>query len=56
MAPNCDWIELTQDPNPLRDDLALEPIQLEGGRLRLPDRPGLGVELDEKVVERYRLR
>ncbi|MDR1535864.1 MAG: mandelate racemase/muconate lactonizing enzyme family protein [Planctomycetota bacterium] len=55
MVPNCDWIELTQDPNPLRDELAREPLVLEKGRLLLPARPGLGVELDDRVVEKYRV-
>lgn len=56
MVPNCDLIELTQDPNPLRDELAMEPIRAEKGFLTLPNRPGLGVELNEKVVEKYRVR
>ncbi|MDR2391734.1 MAG: mandelate racemase/muconate lactonizing enzyme family protein [Planctomycetota bacterium] len=56
MVPNCSWIELTQDANPLRDELAREPIRCEKGRLLLPDRPGLGVELDDNVVKKYRVR
>ncbi|MDR3077251.1 MAG: mandelate racemase/muconate lactonizing enzyme family protein [Planctomycetota bacterium] len=55
MVPNCEWIELTQDPNPLRDDLAREPIKMNQDFLLLPDRPGLGVELDDRVVAKYRL-
>ncbi len=37
------------------DDLILEPIPFEGGHALVPDGPGLGVELDEKALERYRV-
>jgi glucarate dehydratase len=32
--------------------LTREPLRIEGGRIALPDTPGLGVELDEGEVER----
>ena len=35
------------------DDLIKEPLKFEGGRVKVPDKPGLGVELDEKALERY---
>jgi muconate cycloisomerase len=35
------------------DDLIAEPIRIEGGFALVPDRPGLGVELDEAAVRRY---
>jgi L-alanine-DL-glutamate epimerase-like enolase superfamily enzyme len=32
-----------------------EPIRVDGdGMIRLPERPGLGIELDRAAVERYR--
>jgi muconate cycloisomerase len=33
-----------------------QPLALEGGRARAFDQPGLGVELDEAMVEKYRVR
>jgi len=30
-----------------------EPPRLVDGRVKLPQAPGLGVELDERVVERF---
>lgn len=33
-------------------ELFVDPILPEGGRIRLTDRPGLGLELDERVVAR----
>jgi muconate cycloisomerase len=38
------------------DDLLAEPLPLKGGEARPPEKPGLGVELDEEKVERYRVR
>jgi L-alanine-DL-glutamate epimerase-like enolase superfamily enzyme len=55
MVQNCELIELTQDPNPLRDELAKTPIRVEKGMVLLPTAPGLGVELDEHTVAKYRV-
>jgi muconate cycloisomerase len=38
------------------DDILTEPLALAGGRAVPTDRPGLGVELDEAKVEKYRVR
>ena len=38
----------------LVDDILSEPWQFHGGRLRVPMGPGLGVEVDEAKVEKYR--
>ena len=38
------------------DDIVLEPLAIKPGQARPNERPGLGVELDEKKVERYRVK
>jgi L-alanine-DL-glutamate epimerase-like enolase superfamily enzyme len=38
------------------DDVLAEPLPISGGFARLHDRPGLGVELDDEKVEKYRVR
>lgn len=38
----------------LSDSLLADPLRIEGGRMILPERPGLGVELDREKVERHR--
>ncbi len=38
-----------------QDDLLAEPLPVEAGRARPPERPGLGVELDPEKVARYRV-
>ncbi|MCC7283408.1 MAG: mandelate racemase/muconate lactonizing enzyme family protein [Acetobacteraceae bacterium] len=45
-----------QTPNPLREALAVEPITLAGGGVvAVPAGPGLGIEIDRAVLERYRI-
>ena len=40
-------------PFPLAGEILTEPLQLEGGDLIVPRTPGLGVTVDERVIERY---
>ena len=54
--PNGLVLEWDQNPNAIRDELLQEPLRLESdGTVRLPERPGLGIELDRAAVERYRV-
>jgi len=40
----------------LRDDTPIwkEPVLVHNGHMQVPDKPGLGVELDEDVLNRLR--
>ncbi|HEU4423315.1 MAG TPA: mandelate racemase/muconate lactonizing enzyme family protein [Pilimelia sp.] len=40
-------------PFPLADDVLTEPLDVRDGVLHVPDAPGLGIEVDETVIERY---
>ncbi len=40
-------------PFPVADEILTEPLHLEDGDLVMPDGPGLGVEIDESIVEKY---
>ncbi|HEX4029751.1 MAG TPA: mandelate racemase/muconate lactonizing enzyme family protein [Terracidiphilus sp.] len=40
---------------PLSRELCLNPVHLEDGMLRVPQGPGLGVEVDESVITKYRV-
>ena len=54
--PNAGLLEFDQNPNPLRSELFNEAIEVgSDGTVRLPDRPGLGVTLNQATVDRYRL-
>lgn len=41
------------DNQGVKRDLVLEPIEREGGYLKLPSRPGIGVEVNEAAVKHY---
>jgi D-galactarolactone cycloisomerase len=47
------YVELDVRPNPLRDDILRRPLVAQDGVLEVPTGPGLGVELDRDVLERY---
>ncbi|HEX3881562.1 MAG TPA: mandelate racemase/muconate lactonizing enzyme family protein [Stellaceae bacterium] len=54
--PNALALEWDQNPNGLRDELLKEGLKLESdGTVKLPERPGLGIELDRDAVEKYRV-
>ena len=48
-------LEFDRNPNPLREELSTVPIGLEGDRVPVPQGPGLGISIDEKVLARYRV-
>jgi L-alanine-DL-glutamate epimerase-like enolase superfamily enzyme len=49
--PDLDWIETDVTDNPLRDELAVNPIKVVDGILELTDGPGLGLEISEARVQ-----
>jgi L-alanine-DL-glutamate epimerase-like enolase superfamily enzyme len=40
-------------PFPLADEVLKEPLEIKDGDLVVPKGPGLGVEIDESVIQRY---
>ncbi|WP_339442932.1 MULTISPECIES: mandelate racemase/muconate lactonizing enzyme family protein [Pseudomonas] len=51
-----DLLEYSQTESPLFRSLVRNLLPLEDGSVRVPDSPGLGVELDESLIARYRVR
>jgi L-alanine-DL-glutamate epimerase-like enolase superfamily enzyme len=48
--------EFDRNYNPLREELLTEPVKInKDGDIDLPQKPGLGVELSESVVKKYRV-
>lgn len=37
------------------DDLLVEPLTITGGYARVPEQPGLGIEIDEAALTRYKM-
>lgn len=50
---NEPMFEYDRNPNPLRDDLLAEPFTLEGESVRIPQGPGLGIEINEDVLAQF---
>lgn len=47
-------LEFEQTPNPLRDRLAREPIVPREGIVRVPETPGIGIEIDRDALMRFK--
>ncbi|MDX1934893.1 MAG: mandelate racemase/muconate lactonizing enzyme family protein [Capsulimonadales bacterium] len=54
VIPAARWPAVTCMNN-FSDDLLASPLELQGGYLRVPDGPGLGVEPDLAAIERFRV-
>jgi L-alanine-DL-glutamate epimerase-like enolase superfamily enzyme len=49
-SPNFLVFEFPSTPNPIGDDLLRGELHPEGGMLRVPDGPGLGIEFDDNML------
>ena len=47
------FMEYDQTENGLRDKLSYPLIKMKDGMIDVPNRPGLGIDIDEAVLERY---
>ena len=54
--PAGDLIEYCLQPSPFMRRLVTNLPTLENGRVPVPKGPGLGIELDEEIIEEYRVR
>ena len=48
-------LEYDRSSHPFRQQLTTQPIEQHGGWVTIPTGPGLGIEVDRAVVERYRI-
>ena len=53
MFPEPCLFEFDMTENALRTELAREPFEQDDGAVAVPDAPGLGLEIDRAVLERY---
>src|SRR4030095_15545961 len=53
---DCIVMELDYTYNPLREELLREPFRVSNGCLLPPEKPGLGIELDEEALDRFAFR
>lgn len=54
LVPHPPLLEFEQEENPFRDHLATVPIHQNNGIVAVPDGPGLGIEIDRSIIEKYR--
>jgi L-alanine-DL-glutamate epimerase-like enolase superfamily enzyme len=54
-TPNAPWLEYCVADSPLRWEVTSEKLPMEGGIVRVPEGPGLGVTLDERTIAKYRV-
>jgi L-alanine-DL-glutamate epimerase-like enolase superfamily enzyme len=40
-------------PFPIADEILKEPLEIASGQLSVPQKPGLGVDIDERVADKY---
>ena len=55
VARDAPYLEFNATDNPLRCELAANPFRVVDGCVAMPEAPGLGVELNEDAVARYRV-
>jgi D-galactarolactone cycloisomerase len=46
-------LEFDQSAHPFRQELIFNAIQNENGIVKVPDRPGIGVEINREILEKY---
>ena len=50
------FLELDRTENPLRDDIATLDLSMRKGLIDIPNRPGLGVDINPTELERYTVK
>ena len=53
--PRATFFEYCVQETALNQALTVERFPLEDGMVRFPEAPGLGITIDDEVVERYRV-
>ena len=51
----AEFVEFSTSQGPLSRMLAKEPLRMIDGYIRVPDAPGLGVEVNDAVIHQYRI-
>lgn len=51
VTPTCHWLEYVDWASPILQ----EPVRLKDGHVLIPERPGIGMQWDEKAVRRFQI-
>lgn len=52
-TPNFKILEYNPDDTSPRKDVLLEPLMVKDGYIPVPNKPGLGIELNEEAIKKY---
>ena len=55
LNPQEPLLELDRSPNIFREELDKNRYELQNGIVTIPDRPGLGVEINRNLLEKHRI-
>jgi D-galactarolactone cycloisomerase len=56
LKPIEPMLEYDQSSHPFRQDLIFDAISMRAGKVPVPTGPGLGIEVNREIIERYRQR
>jgi D-galactarolactone cycloisomerase len=56
LSPVGPILEFDRTEHPIRQSLLVQPIEHSGGIVRVPDGPGLGIEIDRAALARFTVR
>ncbi|MGE0798520.1 MAG: mandelate racemase/muconate lactonizing enzyme family protein [Lautropia sp.] len=56
LFPVAPMLEFDCTEHPIRQAILTEPLAPAGGRIRIPDRPGLGITIDRDALARFAVR
>ncbi|WP_042143559.1 mandelate racemase/muconate lactonizing enzyme family protein [Paucisalibacillus sp. EB02] len=49
------YLEYDQSDHPFREDLIFHAINMENGKVAVPQKPGIGVDVNREVIEEYKI-
>ena len=56
LLPEDMLLEYDRTPNIFREKLSINSVEIKDGYILPSDKPGLGIEIDEDLIKRYRVR
>ena len=49
------YLEYDQSDHPFREDLIFNGIKMENGKVKIPEKPGIGVDVNRDVIDEYKI-
>ncbi|SFP90868.1 mandelate racemase/muconate lactonizing enzyme family protein [Salibacterium halotolerans] len=53
LNPMEPYLEYDQSSHPFREDLIYDAVRMENGKVHIPEKPGIGVEVNRDVIDKY---